>query len=53
MADLRISRQWVFKELKSQVSVFDILSAVPMSQLAVKIAEKSTLVSPEILKQAA
>ena len=42
--------QWIFKELKSQVSVFEILSAIPMQQLALKIAEKSSLVSEEVIK---
>ena len=37
-------RNWIFKELKSQVSVFDILSKVPISQLALKIASKSSYV---------
>ena len=45
-------RNWIFKELKSQVSVFDILSAVPITQLAVKIAEKSTLISADAIKAA-
>ncbi|KAL9085033.1 MAG: hypothetical protein Q9165_007774 [Trypethelium subeluteriae] len=43
-------RNWIFKELKSQVSVFDILSAVPMHQLALRIAEKSSLVPQEVVK---
>ncbi|KAL9078526.1 MAG: hypothetical protein Q9157_002549 [Trypethelium eluteriae] len=43
-------RNWIFKELKSQVSVFDILSAIPMHQLALKIAEKSSLVPQEVVK---
>lgn len=42
--------QWIFKELKSQISVFDILSAIPMQQLALKIAEKSSLIPQEVLK---
>ena len=41
-------RNWIFKELKSQVSFFDILSKVPMSQLAVKVAKKSSLVPAEV-----
>ena len=42
--------QWIFKELKSQVSVFDILSANPMQQLALKIAEKSSIVPRDVVK---
>ena len=42
-------RNWIFKELKSQVSVFDILSKIPISQLAVKIAGKSAYVPEELL----
>ena len=42
-------RNWIFKELKSQVSVFDILKKVPISQLALKIAGKSAYV-PEKLQ---
>jgi hypothetical protein len=41
-------RNWIFKELKSQVSVFDIVSKMPISQLAVKIAAKSNYVSEEL-----
>ncbi|MCJ1403373.1 hypothetical protein MMC11_006596 [Xylographa trunciseda] len=42
-------RNWIFKELKSQVSVFDILSKVPISQLALKIAGKSAYVPWELV----
>ena len=45
-----LNLQWIFKELKSQVSVFEILSAIPMQQLALKIAEKSSLVPQEVVK---
>ena len=41
-------RNWIFKELKSQVSVFDILAKVPMTQLALKIAGKSGFVPAEL-----
>ena len=50
MADFSYSSQWIFKELKSQVSVFDILRAIPMQQLALKIAEKSSLVPQDVIK---
>jgi hypothetical protein len=38
-------RAWVFKEVKSDVSVFDILSNAPLTTLAKMIAEKSNLLS--------
>ncbi|KAJ5715842.1 uncharacterized protein N7483_013023 [Penicillium malachiteum] len=41
-------RAWVFKEVKSDVSVFDILSNKPLALLAGAIAAKSTLLSPSI-----
>ena len=44
-------RNWIFKELKSQVSVFDILAKVPMTQLALKIAGKSGFVPAELSKE--
>ncbi|MCJ1251044.1 hypothetical protein MMC30_008275 [Trapelia coarctata] len=42
-------RNWVFQELKCDVSVFDILSPMPLAQLAASIARKSSLVSPELV----
>jgi hypothetical protein len=36
-------RAWVFKEVKSDVSVFDILSNAPLTSLAAKIASKSSV----------
>lgn len=39
---------WAFKEIKSQVTVFDILSAVPITTLAMKIASKSSLILKEL-----
>ncbi|KAJ5788006.1 hypothetical protein N7457_002996 [Penicillium paradoxum] len=41
-------RAWVFKEVKSDVSVFDILSNKPLASLAGTIAAKSTLLSASI-----
>ena len=38
-------RAWVFKEVRSDVSVFDILSNAPLTVLAGKIAARSSLVS--------
>lgn len=37
-------RAWVFKSVKSDVSVFEILSNVPLTQLAANIAARSSLV---------
>ncbi|EXJ91415.1 hypothetical protein A1O1_04527 [Capronia coronata CBS 617.96] len=42
-------RNWVFKELKCDVSVFDVLSPIPLAQLAARLAKKSTLVPPELV----
>lgn len=42
-------RNWIFRELKSDVSVFDILAPTPMSILALRIASKSTLMPAEIV----
>ena len=44
-------RNWIFKELKSQVSVFDVQSKIPITQFALKIAKKSGYVPPEILNK--
>ncbi|UKZ82673.1 putative secondary metabolism biosynthetic enzyme [Trichoderma virens FT-333] len=41
-------RAWVFKEVKSDVSAFDILSNMPLQPLATKIAAKSSLLPPTI-----
>ena len=44
-------RNWIFRELKSTVTVFDILNSVPMTALAAKIAKKSELVSEDYKKE--
>ena len=44
-------RNWIFKELKAQVSVFDVQSKIPITQFAVNIAKKSGYVPAEILKK--
>ncbi|KAJ6073069.1 hypothetical protein N7467_011154 [Penicillium canescens] len=36
-------RNWVLKEFMSQLSIFDILSPVPISRLALAILKKSSL----------
>lgn len=46
-------RNWIFNELQADVSVFEILSPIPLSRLAMKIVAKSSLVLPEVAKQAA
>jgi hypothetical protein len=43
-------RNWIFRELKSTVTVFDILNSVPMTQLSEKIAKNSEIVSEEYKK---
>ncbi|KAL6910061.1 KR domain-containing protein [Trichoderma evansii] len=45
-------RAWVFKSVKSDVSVFDILSNAPLVALARHIASKSTLVSERLRSEA-
>ena len=42
---------WAFKEIKSNVTVIDILSAVPIRALAGKIALKSTSLPKELAKE--
>lgn len=37
-------RNWLFRELKCDVSVFDILSPIPLTELSVKIASQSKFV---------
>lgn len=46
-------RNWIFGELKADVSVFEVLSPVPLSRLAMKIVSKSALVSADISAGAA
>ncbi|KAL2069774.1 hypothetical protein VTL71DRAFT_14453 [Oculimacula yallundae] len=41
-------RAWVFKEAKSEVSVFDILSNAPLSSLSSKIVASSALLPAEL-----
>jgi hypothetical protein len=36
---------WVFKEIKAKVTVFDLLSNIPITSLAEKLVGKSTLLS--------
>ncbi|CRG87246.1 hypothetical protein PISL3812_04263 [Talaromyces islandicus] len=38
-------RNWVLKEFKSQLSIFDVLRPVPVSQLALTILNKSSLMN--------
>jgi hypothetical protein len=44
-------RNWIFRELKSTVTVFDILNSVPLTQLAAKIARNSELVPEDYKKE--
>lgn len=43
-------RNWILKEIKSNVSLFDILSAVPIAVLAEKVAAKSTLLPETVAR---
>ncbi|KAJ4361269.1 hypothetical protein N0V95_002038 [Ascochyta clinopodiicola] len=38
---------WIFKDLKASVAVFDILGSMPMTSLALKVAERSSAVKKE------
>ncbi|KFZ25350.1 hypothetical protein V502_00172 [Pseudogymnoascus sp. VKM F-4520 (FW-2644)] len=42
-------RNWVFKELECEISVFDILSPKSMGQLASTLASKSPLISADVM----
>jgi hypothetical protein len=46
-------RNWIFKEMEAEVSVFELLSATPLAKLAFNLARKSALVRPEVAKQGA
>ncbi|RDL33235.1 Thiolase-like protein [Venustampulla echinocandica] len=41
-------RNWVMKELKSDISILDILSPVPIHGLAMKISEGSKILPPKL-----
>lgn len=45
-------RNWMFKELKAEISIFDILGQMSISKMAVKIVMESKLVKEEIVRQA-
>jgi NADPH:quinone reductase-like Zn-dependent oxidoreductase/acyl carrier protein len=38
-------RNWVFREISAEMSLFDVMSSVPIATLAEKVASKSQLVS--------
>ncbi|MCJ1396149.1 hypothetical protein MMC18_009038 [Xylographa bjoerkii] len=44
-------RNWIFRDLKCDVSVFDILSPMPLAKLALKLVGRSSLISAELAKQ--
>ncbi|KAL2802342.1 hypothetical protein BJX63DRAFT_437959 [Aspergillus granulosus] len=46
-------RNWIFGELQADVSVFEVLSPMSLSRLALKIVSKSTLVSADLAAEAA
>ena len=43
-------RTWVFKEIKADISVFDVLSNVPLATLARTIVGRSKYVSEAVLE---
>ena len=43
-------RNWIFRECKADVSIFDVLSNVPLTALAAKIAAKSKLVPVAVVE---
>lgn len=45
-------RNWIFKELRCDVSVFDLLSPVPLSKLALRIVAHGALTRPDVASQA-
>lgn len=45
-------RNWIFQQLKCDVSVSDVLSPMPLTKLALKIVGKTALASAEVSKQA-
>ncbi|KAL4811864.1 hypothetical protein BDW67DRAFT_189235 [Aspergillus spinulosporus] len=46
-------RNWIFSELQADISVFEVLSPITLSRLALKIVSKSTLVSADLAAEAA
>ncbi|KXX75870.1 Lovastatin diketide synthase LovF [Madurella mycetomatis] len=44
-------RNWIFRELRCDVSVFDILSPSPLAELATRIAAHSALTPPGVAHQ--
>ncbi|EEQ31726.1 Type I Iterative PKS [Microsporum canis] len=43
-------RNWIFNELKADISVFEILSPIPLSQLAMSIISKSSIVPQGVVE---
>lgn len=43
-------RNWFFRELKSEVALFDLLAPLALNTLSLKVASKSKLVSADALK---
>jgi NADPH:quinone reductase-like Zn-dependent oxidoreductase/NAD(P)-dependent dehydrogenase (short-subunit alcohol dehydrogenase family) len=44
-------RNWIFREIKSEVSLFDVMSSVPISVLAEKVAGKSKFVAAGVVSE--
>ncbi|TAQ90647.1 hypothetical protein B7494_g1069 [Chlorociboria aeruginascens] len=43
-------KNWIFREIKADISIFDILSNVPIMLLGAKIAGKSTLIPAGVME---
>ena len=44
-------RAWMAKEFQTELSVFDILSSIPLSGLAMKIVQESNLLPDRLKKE--
>jgi aryl carrier-like protein len=44
-------RNWVFREIRTEISVFELLSQISIAKLAVKMAVSSQLVSKDVARQ--
>lgn len=44
-------RNWIMRELKADISVFDLLSPTPLAKLAGFVVAKSAFVAPEVARE--
>lgn len=42
-------RNWIFRDLQSEVALFDLLAPTPLTTLALKVASRTKLISKEAL----